>query len=358
MIIIGSTALAHHGIYSKTPKDLDIIRSDDEIIDCDPSDSIFVPKDIYDYIEHEDGIASIDSLYTIKCSHLCIDHKWNKHKNHALLLQHYGASMNWPLYYKLQNYWLGTAPARRAVSLDMSKQEFFTDKVTYVMDHDKLHELVSYPKDPIYQSILADGAEVLVDKNKFDKLTLHKKLLLFREEITVIAIERWLINPHWKGKVTWGDAYVMALKKTILSLTKGWARDFIIDNLNYYNYPDYTLFDHALQVLEINTMKFNDVRDEICKTLGIPTYEVEDMLCYFTGSYKSRFGEELDKLGFEVLQQEGGGEGGAENCTTVFTFKGTTYRVNYKYYSYDGFNFYNDDLREVKPVTKTITVYE
>lgn len=98
---------------------------------------------------------------------------------------------------------------------------------------------------------------------------------------------------------------------------------------------------------------------ELCEG-DLEIYEDEDI---FKGDY-SEYAEHMDKVleefGYEHLDQEGGGEGGAENCYGVFKLKGKIYKSEYGYRSYVGY-YYDDileDLREVQPVQKTITVYE
>jgi len=61
---------------------------------------------------------------------------------------------------------------------------------------------------------------------------------MFREEIAVIAIERWLTNDVWKGKVPVTKAHNMSVKKTILHLTKNWATDFLVTNLVEFVMPE------------------------------------------------------------------------------------------------------------------------
>lgn len=70
--------------------------------------------------------------------------------------------------------------------------------------------------------------------------------------------------------------------------------------------------------------------------------------------------EYLDSIGFEHLEQSGGGEGGGEYCYGVFSLKGKYYRCNYSYYSYDGhdYDYIADTVEEVIPVEKTVIVYE
>lgn len=60
----------------------------------------------------------------------------------------------------------------------------------------------------------------------------------------------------------------------------------------------------------------------------------------------------------EVMQQEGGGEGGAENCFTVLHVDDDYYKVFYNYYSHEGFCFDYAEVHLVSPKEKTITVYE
>jgi len=68
----------------------------------------------------------------------------------------------------------------------------------------------------------------------------------------------------------------------------------------------------------------------------------------------------FSKYGYVHLEQEGGGEGGAEYCYGVFSLGGKTYKAEYSYYSYHGhdYDYILSTLREVKPVQKVITVYE
>lgn len=66
------------------------------------------------------------------------------------------------------------------------------------------------------------------------------------------------------------------------------------------------------------------------------------------------------KYGYEHLEQEGGGEGGAEDCHGVFKLGDKYYKASYRYYSHHGHDY--DDiestLHEVTPSEVTITVYK
>ena len=114
-----------------------------------------------------------------------------------------------------------------------SKEDFFTDMVEYKYGHDYLHELVAYPNKPMYTKCLKDGHEVLTDWDKFCKMPYQDKVRMLREEVTVIAVERWLTNSYWNGKVDWYLAYMWSLKKTVTRLVKGKFADFMVQNIDH-----------------------------------------------------------------------------------------------------------------------------
>jgi hypothetical protein len=62
--------------------------------------------------------------------------------------------------------------------------------------------------------------------------------------------------------------------------------------------------------------------------------------------------------GFEFIEQDGGGEGGAEDCYSIVKVDGVFYKVTYAYYSHHGFETDYAGVFKVTPREKTITVYE
>lgn len=73
--------------------------------------------------------------------------------------------------------------------------------------------------------------------------------------------------------------------------------------------------------------------------------------------YTSTLRKSID---YQHLEQEGGGEGQGEYCYGVFKLKGVIYKASYSYYSYNGheYNGICNTLQEVRPVEKTVIVYE
>lgn len=250
-LIVGSTALGYFGFSRRPPKDIDTwVTEDESVVD---GDCKVIPTDILNLCVAVDGHATPDTIYTIKCSHLGWNNPmWDKHKLDILYLKSKGCVLILELYYKLVEFWKTELGDKSFLSLKQDKESFFTDNVMYTIDHDTLHDMVAFPNKPVYSKCLKVGEDVLIDKGLFDELLFEDRVRMFKEEITVIAIERWLLPQMLNNKNTigWYKSYILSLKKTITSLTKNWATDFIVLNLEHFVKPDYTYFEHALNKLK------------------------------------------------------------------------------------------------------------
>lgn len=385
MIVVGSAALKHFELNRSEPKDLDVWYCDDTV-KVAGEDSVSIPKHIYDLLETKEGFATPNTVYTIKCSHLAWDIKWEKTKNDVIWLKAKGCKLMPNLYRALKTHWENVHGDKSFLSLGQDKVNFFNDHVTYVYDHDYLHELVAHPNEPAYKKVLKNKSEVLTDRSKFDKLNFESQVTLFREEITVIAAERWLVNPYWQGHVDWYQTYMFSLKKTITSLTKGWACDFIVCNLEQFVKPNYSYFEYLLKTLElkmsdVNTKpiesflkRLSEDNELTDRTLVLLADGDLDDIEYAVGvPYPSWNGENRDAEmeayqnaksevleGYEHVMQEGGGEGGSEYCEGVFRLNDKYYHVSWSYYSHHGYD--TDEalstLKVVTPKEKTVVVYE
>lgn len=392
-IIVGSKALEYFGYDLPRNKnrtdviDTDIWVDDDKLIVKKPRyDYHVIPRDILDMIECVDGYATPESILAIKMSHLSWDIFWEKTKEDILFLHDKGIeNFNRELYQELKNYWIGVHGNKDFLSLNKNKDSFFDDFVNYKYDHDYLHELVAYPQPPMYTHCLKDGEEVLIDKDKFFEMDHIDQVQMFHEEITVIAIERWIVS----NKMSWFKAYQYALKKTIISLTKNWANDFIIENLKYFN-ASYTEFDHALNELNL----FNDNYTSL-KTLDNIIYgSIKDHPLYNVLIYKMIdiddiltilcLGEEHDDyelllllgpneidsikfymntIGWEHIKNEKWCVGEYSYVKSVFKLGGKLFSVEYKENrNHENYMMTNWGIRhtllEVEEIKKIITIYE
>ena len=337
----------------------------DYVLDCKE-----MPLHILNYFHST--TPTLDELYTIKCSHLGWPNKmWDKHKQHLLMMSSSGAVIIPELYKLLTAYWQLKFGNKSFLNLNKNKKYFFDDQVHYVYNHDYLHLKVSYPKNPVYQSVLKKDSEVLICKNKFNALPFPLQVLMFQEEIHTIALERWILNPYWlKKDLTIAQSHFLALKKTITNLTKGWACDFIVQNIKQFNTPNYPTYHKVINKLlntsqkekympDKDTIELLDLAYKETK-LNFPAFDLDLNQFILDCAEGDLYGKEVRNfLNYSHLAQEGGGEGGAEDCFGVFSLGDIIFKACYYYQSYDGHNCEDiqETVRQVKPVQKTVIVY-
>ena len=357
MILVGSHAAKLHKTNRREPTDVDLwVEAGSLLESYGKLDVSKMPKDLLDLVPTVSGVATANALFTIKCSHFQWDIHWEKTKLDILHMKALGCKLIPDLYERLKQHWCGVHGNKDYLSLKKPKDKFFNDFVKYKYDHDYLHGIVALPNKPVYEKCLKVGEDVLIDKTLFDKLTFEEKVRMFKEEVSVIAYERFLLHDKNIGTL---QAYQLSLKKTLVRLTKGWASDFLILNLEHFIKPDYNMFENLENNLEEDIMSkvdltvFQNIANKCGESLDYTIFS----LCE---------GDDWDiKEGlrdheYEHLEQEGGGEGGGEYCYGVFKLDGKIYKAAYSYYSHYGYerDGITSTLKEVKPVEKLVTVYE
>lgn len=76
------------------------------------------------------------------------------------------------------------------------------------------------------------------------------------------------------------------------------------------------------------------------------------------GDYLYKETEDSDPIPMKHIEQEGGGEGGSEYCYTVIQVGEKFYKIEYSYYSYNGYDYDYADVLEVVPTQRMVTFYE
>jgi hypothetical protein len=365
-MIVGRSALNYWmGKYVETT-DLDIWKTGDEesVYKTEQRlDISIMPKKVmslFDTNSYRLGYACPKDLLAIKLSHMQYDIFWKKHKQDALFLKGITKGVyNEKLYSILVEHWKHEFGTKDYLSLYKTKDEFFDDFVAKEYEHDDLHIYVSRKGKPVYTLCLKDGQSVFIDKNKFDNLEYSAKIRMFQEEIAVIALERWIIPSIKSGKeiIPISVAWNKSLHKTITALTKGWASEFIIHNLEHYLHPLKGDILNALSILNLKEKYMSKKIDfEDFKVLLEEKYNAypDNYGFYYSGMIRD--GDE--NVGVKLVDREGGGEGGAEDCYSILEIDGVFYQVTYNYYSYVGYEFDYAEVTIVTPKQKTITVYE
>lgn len=262
MLVIGSAALVYHGIdIGREPGDTDRIctfeqfqkftrDNKDMIKSCQPlSDCKFhvlttdgwnnefeiawegtAARQLLDMYNGE-GVASVDWLYALKMSHRYLKNSVHFLKTMSdikLLREHISPDAqliidsDWFKQREEQTY------TYKHPKLDVSKQEFFTDDVPYVFNHDDLHEVVKLGGKPAYTHYLKDGSEVMTCKDKFFSVSEEIRLHGVYEEAAVLGLERAIIpfSVGKEGGPTPRQSFLKALEKVCTSITSGYFRQY------------------------------------------------------------------------------------------------------------------------------------
>ncbi len=196
MIIIGSVAIKHwYPDFNRLPKDIDyaVISSKQykSTRSVEYLENPILYKSIYSHhiIKYNDKLyLSSEGLLTLKMSHLFWDINWNKHMFDVQFLLSKGLDIDEVLLYDLIDYWKEHLPKIRRSNLVMSKEDFFSNAINYdSCEHDILHTLIN----PIPMYTLLLKGEVELDEDKFNQLSFEDKLEVVREEVYVMAYERY-----------------------------------------------------------------------------------------------------------------------------------------------------------------------
>lgn len=233
-IVIGSTAMQAYVPGCRAPKDLDVFAGHQE-----HGAEVFWHQSFEDWITPgTDRIATLDELYTLKVSHSYWELRngsWDKHINDAMALKAQGATLLLDLHKLLYKVW-EEQHGQKKVDLSQEAEEFFSDAVKRVYDHDSIHDSVAYGDRPLYESVLKDGHSVDIDMGKIKALPFEDKVRLYREEIYATALERLVVPSDYRCSPR--RAYAWALRRTITSLTKGWSARFLVENYDVFRSPD------------------------------------------------------------------------------------------------------------------------
>ncbi|RGB32963.1 hypothetical protein C1646_762279 [Rhizophagus diaphanus] len=137
------------------------------------------------------------------------------------------------------------------INLNISNDDFLENEdnlfVQKCISREDLYELVKYGDHPIYQGLRDDKSKTLIKKSLFEKLDYQTKIKCAKEEAMVIALERYLIPMISKDQE---NSYKLALVRICTTLTKGWFRQFAIDNYPQLSNLDRDLLSIAHNIIE------------------------------------------------------------------------------------------------------------
>lgn len=234
MILTGSRAIiSHFPDFKRECKDFDYIT---DVIPTkkEKNTEYHIIPILYD-LYASNLVLPPDVIYTLKCSHISHDIKWDKHIYDIQFLKSKGCKIDKKLFYNLYSFWNTYHKEIRRPDFNMNNSEFFSDKVERLYHHDDLHEIIKYTDSPLFNLIKIDKSKAEIDENIFSNTDFETQLKIVREESYVIALERFLIPKVISNPIS---AYSRALKSLITRLSPIWLVLFIVDNYTTLSKPD------------------------------------------------------------------------------------------------------------------------
>lgn len=221
-ITIGSVAIKHYfDDFDRVPNDIDYAVDVKDVKRSRETEYLYNPV----LLKYASGdYATPEQLLTLKMSHLSWDIKWKKHMHDAIFLMNKGIKYDKDLYDELLVFWKEIHGEPRKSDLTLEADDFFDNAINGKngLDHDYIHTLIN--PTPLYTRILKENKSVETDVLKWNLLSFEDKCNLVKEEVMVMAYERFSELHHV-------HAYNMMLEKFVKSHAPEWMVEFII--LNY-----------------------------------------------------------------------------------------------------------------------------
>jgi hypothetical protein len=173
-------------------------------------------------------VATPEVLLSLKHSHRYLSNHWHKNirdyhflKKHAVLDEHL---LNVS---KIRE----EEQTRRSAgfSLNVSNDHFFKASqhaVGRIYEHDDLHRATCFYDEPLWAKCKPDDSKAYVSQKLFNELPFSDKVKMVQEEAFVIALERKIIPNDENPK----KAFNYAVMRIGTNLTRGWFREFAVEN--------------------------------------------------------------------------------------------------------------------------------
>lgn len=244
LVVVGSRAAKHWFSHYREPQDWDFLwEGPNQFINGEIReeyhniDELKGNRIIYDWtLQTGQSYAAPELLYTLKLATIYfIPNHFEKTAYDLRFFQHEGVKYNEELF-KVLYADFEAYHGKKKAKLNKPNAEFFKDAVQRQYEHDDIHRAIAYYNEPLYERLKTDKNSAYCSEKLFDKLSFDDKIKLCCEEISVIALERFLIPKDFAmNKVA---AWRMAIKQLLTTMTKGWFPKFIAMNLDILWKPD------------------------------------------------------------------------------------------------------------------------
>lgn len=185
-------------------------------------------------------IANIETLYSLKKSHIYFPIKFQKHISPYLILHDKMNGVD--ILSDITNMNKKETEERlgklKTPKLNKSTKEFFGQSEKFVKSyfiHDDIHKAVAYNLNhPVYEKLQKDEDSVWCSKDLWEKLEYDEKLYCVLEEAMVISLERKILPCLYGGRKYWESEKSLkwSLMRICTTLCSGYFREFALHNYN------------------------------------------------------------------------------------------------------------------------------
>jgi len=177
--------------------------------------------------EEYSNCNKLDVLYTLKLSHSIRDIKYDKTILDIDFMIWKGAKKIPNLLKDLLDYWDVIHWKRKTAYFMKENENFFEDKVKRLMPHDDLHYLMKLNDVEMYKIAKKNDSLAIINMEMFFNLTKEQQLDMIKEEVGVIALERYMFS--WITKNI-ESAIPKAMKDLIIRMFWPITAMFVVEN--------------------------------------------------------------------------------------------------------------------------------
>lgn len=272
MLLIGSRAARFHFPSARKPKDFDFIATPQEVksflkdfaytdvsshakkvralvhlhgqkvtFEFDLTDSYASSKYLYDHEKHfakDDAllnqsyyVASPQTLYLLKRSHITFPIHWEKNIEDFLFLKNKVECMSMPGWwnhaFQMRFKEISERVNKKKMNFDVGNSEFFRKSekfVNRVVEHDSLHYATCFYDKPIFLSAKEDISQAALSPELVKQLSHEDKIRMIQEECMALSMERHVIPALMKKETINSRA---AYRKTAGKMVYNYLPDFL-----------------------------------------------------------------------------------------------------------------------------------
>jgi hypothetical protein len=183
-------------------------------------------------------VASPQTLYLLKKSHIVFNIHWQKNIYDYLYLKSKIANLTWPHWgnqaYDLRFKEVNDRVNKNAMNFDVSNSDFFKKSeafVNRVVEHDSIHYATCFYDKPLFLSVKDDIEKAELSETKVKQMSHQLRIEMIQEETMALALERFVIPALMKNEpYSAKETYQKTAAKMVYSYLPMFMRHFAADN--------------------------------------------------------------------------------------------------------------------------------